>query len=230
MAKNPIDKLQKNTEAVQSVDQSHLSSVSELVALNRMAFDRAKHIIGLGNNGRLSPPIMLREFVAGENDMAVIGFISIHKFKQGITTLQSIHVSYYTINRHQLEEIQEKYEATDTEMCIDDDQAASTGIYEIMGRSEDSREHQLGLGISTDGEHLDEINTKTRTVAAKRFMPVRALNIGINKRNTTQKMKKLDVSIERLEVALDDYELNPEHADGMEKTLQAIQNLPETSE
>ena len=230
MAKNPVDKFWDKKQAERSVDPSRLKSIAELVERNRFVHERAKNLVDLGDNGELSPPIVLKgPSGEGDDQVVAIGFVSISTFAWELTTMQTLSVDVYSIKQDELGGIRERFEDVG-ELLDDIGVHPGQALVQLMGRNPDGSIHEPGLGVSTEGSQSDEINLAARRIASNNFMFSRAINLKRNKKQISKMVDNMDKTIGLFEEAVNDPELNTDHASWADGWSKFVSELPETSE
>lgn len=226
MSENHVDRLLQRKQAELSANQRHIDSVADLIAKNRLLHERARAIIDLGGNDKLSPPIALKRSDESGEKGAVIGFAAMHTTMHDGTNMRTLTLAMYSINSDQLASIRDRFSELELSLITTEYQADQAMSY-IMGRVPDTRVFAPYLGVSLEGEHLDEINGAIRRVASKAFMFSRAINLRKRKKRLSGYVDNIESNLALFESAVDDPELNPDYADGIDKTLRQIQDLPE---
>lgn len=225
MANNPIDKITDKKHAELSVDPSEIRPFAELVDRNRSVHDRARNLVDLGNNEKVSPPIVLKDSTFEDGQGMAIGFVILNTLAWNATTVQTLSVKVYNINIDQLDDIQRKFEDIE-KILVTTDNSTDQAMQRLMGRPADGVIFQNGLGISTESKELDEINTTARLAVLKGFFLSRMMRLRSKKKLIAQQIDDMDTTIDRFEWAAGNPDLNPDYASSPDDDLEQIWSLP----
>lgn len=222
---NPLDKIIDKKHAELSVDPLDIQSFVDLVDRNRQVHDRARQLVELGNNEKVSPPIVLKDSTFEDGQGMAIGFVVLDTFAWNATKAQRLSVKVYNINSNQLDDIKSRFEDIE-KILVTTDNNTEQAMQRLMGRAADGLISRDGLAISTEAKELDEINVTARLAALKGFFLSRIMRLRRRKNDITQSIDEMDVTIDRFEWAASNPDLNPDYASIPDDDLEQIWNLP----